>query len=155
MKFSTAISVASILAAASAFKLKAESRYAQVDGNLVSAIHEGAGIEWATLGENGVEFAYDEEHKTLTYDLGIENTSPFPLSLTTSTSGFKVLSFGSGDIVTATFLDSGSLAINGDADHFYAALDINDPYNFSKRSYFVVYSPEKDLGTPIVLVKTD
>lgn len=155
MKFSTILSVASVLAAASAFKLKVESRYAQVDGNFVSAIHEGAAIEWATLGESGVEFGFDEEHETLTYDLQIQNVDPFPLSLTTSTAGFKVLAFGSGDVVTASFLENGSLAVNGDADNFYAAKDISDPYNFSQRSYFVVYSPDKDLGTPIVLVKSE
>lgn len=144
MQFSYLTAVASTLVAASALQLKAVSSSSNVNDAGVSSIHEGAALNWVELGNpnnpnQGESYEYDASEGTLTNDLGgvLSNTQ---LGFSNAGKG-SVLVFGAYDTTGKFTFDSEKyLEVNGSADHFYACKNINDPYNYSEQSYFVLYS---------------
>lgn len=145
MQFSYLTAIASTLVAASALQLKAVSSSSDVNDAGVSSIHEGAAINYVQLGNpnnpnNGESYEYDGSQGTITNDLGgvLSNAE---LGFGPSSDKGAVLIFGAYSTTGKFTFDSEKyLEVNGSADNFYACKNINDPYSYSERTYFVLYS---------------
>lgn len=125
-----------LLSIATALTLVAESDNQDVNGKGASSIHEGAGINYFLLGDDGEELSYDESTQILKA-ADIDTQYPYQVSVT------------DGNILIAGVLEpskadisSGYLSIDG-SDEWFACKNIRDPYSYTTSRYAVA---NKDLG---------
>ncbi|CAK7909384.1 cell wall protein Pga31p [[Candida] anglica] len=127
MKFSTIAVTAALskfsLAAVYDIKLYAESTDSAVGGKALSSIHEGAGLNYFFLGDSPETLSYDDR-------TGIIHSDKSTVGIADIFLGLGVSTFGK-----ATF-ENDILSIEGNSE-FYAAKNVNDPYNYSENSYAV------------------
>lgn len=137
MKFSTVASLGAAATAAHALKLTATG--GQLDNNGVYCIHEGAAINYCFANPKSTdpqEFGYDESTGAITQKLNDEIT----LSMEVQSAGqYPVVMMGPGDSAEKWSIQDGQLAVNGSTEGFYGCMNINDPYNYSKDAYAIVY----------------
>lgn len=132
--FATAASLLSVVNAAPAgasnynVDLVVESSDSSIDGKHISPMHEGAGINYAVLGDDGVTFIYNSTSKELLQDVG---RYQYPFSVQDSVVWFSVVGAQEVDF------QSSYLSYNGTVDGFAACKNINDPYNYSKENYIL------------------
>ncbi|CAK7901625.1 cell wall protein Rhd3p [[Candida] anglica] len=128
----TLASATTVLGATSNIELFASAAGTPADGLGLSSIHEGAGINYFLLGEGAEELSYDDETKVVSAQLGT-------LTASLNTLGdFLAISVTAPQEVT---FDGDKLVVNGTST-FYAAKNVNDPYNYSKSSYAVIVAEE-------------
>ncbi|TID15764.1 hypothetical protein CANINC_004293 [Pichia inconspicua] len=122
--------------------LTVKSDNQEVNGNNLSFLHEGAGINYAFLGtgSNPEPLEYDSEAKTLTQDIEIAGGQHIPLVFGEYNSYVAVSV--SNSLWEITFDKDDTLAVNGTTSGFYACKNTNDPYNYSKMSYELMYYTE-------------
>lgn len=136
MLFKNLLTVAATAAVASAedVYLYVKSDDASIDGNSLGYPHEGAGLNYFFLGTGAASaLTYDSENKTITYPIG----SGFYEYFTTYGSYVGLMVTGPGADIT--FDDNNTLLYNGTSENFYACKDTNDPYQYSKEQYEVMY----------------
>ena len=115
-----------VLAATYTVELYVDSTDDSIAGKALSSIHEGAGINYFLLGTSAEQITYDDSTKYLGSDMFYVSTyDDFLLQ--------GVL--GAGNI---TF-DGDHLVVN-DVKDFYAAKNVNDPYQYSTQLYIVLTS---------------
>ncbi|OWB57975.1 hypothetical protein B5S28_g3961 [[Candida] boidinii] len=147
MKFST-ISIAALSAqvmsgalAADSFNgeeitLTVSSESDEINGKGLTSIHEGAGINYVFLADGNTELYYDADKKVV-YQPFLESSYQF---LAAIGSYFALTVTSSGN--EFTFDDEGVLYLNGSSSGFYACKDTKDPYNYSQKTYELMYYPE-------------
>ncbi|KAK6892163.1 Cell wall protein RHD3 [Candida tropicalis] len=144
MKFLSILPLASVaLASISNITLYVKSDNTEVNNLGVSSIHEGAAINYLFLGTNGQELQYDSDAKNI-YLMLQTASMDVPINFTVS-GGIYQLSPGGSTPVEIS--DDGELKFDGDV---YAAKNINDPYSYSERSFFLI-DHETDGSIPIKL----
>ena len=133
-----AASAAVASAATETVYLVVKSDNSAVDGNNIGFTHEGAGINYAFLSTSGQSEAltYDDDAKTL-----VDNIQGFPYPLSFGFAGHFVQVSVEGPNGELTF-DGNTLQVNGTSSNFYACKDTNDPYQYSKNSYELMYYTE-------------
>ncbi|KAK9374912.1 uncharacterized protein V1513DRAFT_444029 [Lipomyces chichibuensis] len=141
MKFSALAIVATLassaLAATKQVYLKVKSDNPTIDGQGLSSIHEGAAINYVFLGSGSEELVYESSNSTI-YDPYILPGYPFYLQI-----WGNIVIIGVGETVNQFEIDSSNyLTVNGSESGFYAAMNTNDPYNYSAFAYEAVYYPE-------------
>lgn len=109
-------------------KLKFHSDNTDVDGQYLSSMHEGAAINYFFLGEQGEVYSYDSDKETITLQTGA-------IELLLNSAG-EFLGVTAAEPQQVKFADD-VLSVAGNSE-FYAAKDVNDPYNYSKKSYAVL-----------------
>ncbi|CAH2353141.1 cell wall protein Pga30p [[Candida] railenensis] len=118
--------VKAVLATTYSVELYVDSTDDSIAGKALSSIHEGAGINYFLLGTSPEVLTYDDSTQFLGGEVGYVSTyDDFLLE--------GVL--GAGNI---TF-DGEHLVVN-DIKDFYAAKNVNDPYQYSTQSYIVLSS---------------
>ncbi|KAK7205267.1 hypothetical protein BZA70DRAFT_277742 [Myxozyma melibiosi] len=140
MKYSLALplSLAGLAASAAAtvanVTLEVVSSDSTIDGQFLSSIHEGAGINYVFLGPSGETYSYDSSANTFG-----------GVSFAGLTSYFQV---NDEDLVTVSILggytdfdivDGNTLAVNGSSSGFYACKNTGDPYSYSTSEYQALY----------------
>ncbi|EMG48331.1 putative cell wall protein, putative [Candida maltosa Xu316] len=149
MKFLTIASVltlsSSALAAIREYQLFAQSDNEEVNGQGLSSIHEGAGINYVFLGSAAQTVNYDTDSQNIFADLEIAGGQTARQSLVLE-GGVLQLSVA-GEPLAVQIADDGAVTFPG-SDGLAAAKNINDPYRYSENS-FAVISGE---GIPISIV---
>ncbi|CEP24943.1 unnamed protein product [Cyberlindnera jadinii] len=135
MQFSAVI--ASLAAIASAAQIQLTANVKLTDYTGLSSIHEGAAINYFQVGGQSETLEFDEEAATITTDAtGVPQT----LSLVTSKDGFPFLQLAPQEQNVYWSVVDGKL-VGYDADcqevTFYAAKNVNDPYQYSKDTFFI------------------
>ncbi|CAH2353140.1 cell wall protein Pga30p [[Candida] railenensis] len=152
MKFTTfalsAATFSSALAAVYDVQLFVDSSDASINGNGLSSIHEGAGINYFVLGTGAENFQYDDQTGVLTSTDTTANQIVYSVGVLG-----QYLSNGVTGSSKATF-EGDKLSLGGNTT-FYAAKNTGDPYNYSDRSYIVLVSDaEGSIPFNIKAVKT-
>ncbi|GME85057.1 unnamed protein product [Ambrosiozyma monospora] len=147
MKFATlsAVSLALVSKALAdeTVELFIKSDNSDVSGKGISAIHEGAGINYFFAGNGAQDLSYDGSSLT-------SNEIGYPQWFTPD--GFVQMSV-SGEVTGITFDSDGTLEYNGSADGFQACKNVNDPYNYSKSQYAIMYKSSSGDCVDIKLIK--
>ncbi|KAA8911704.1 hypothetical protein TRICI_003719 [Trichomonascus ciferrii] len=119
--------------------LKLTASGGEMNDNGIYCIHEGAAINYCFVNPESTtpqEFGYDEQAGAVTQKLNDQIT----LSMQVQPAGeYPVLMIAPGDSPDKWSIQDNHLAVNGSTDGFYGCKDINDPYNYSKNSYAIVY----------------
>ena len=140
-----------LLVAASAALVSAEDVYlvvksdnSEINGNTLGFPHSGAGLNYAFLGTSAQSqvLDYDADKKQL-----VSTEAGIPQSFTVDKYVGLTVSQNNDQF---TFDDNNTLLVNGSPDNFYACKNTGDPYNYSERSYELMYytadAPEGCLG---------
>lgn len=132
MKSTTfALPILSLLAAAQAFSLFTESDTADVNNKGLTSYHEGAGINYAFLGADSIDFEYDATAKSLSQKVG-------GYSYNFSVTETHAVQFSVIEGAEVSF-DGEYLSYKGSTSGFYACKDIVEPYEYSKSTFAVTY----------------
>lgn len=130
----TLLATATAAAAANAqtVNLVVKSGSKEIDGNTIGFKHEGAGMDYAFLGTSAQSqlLDYDATSKSLTYN------AQYPYSF--NVDKYVSLTVG-GSNSEITFNSENTLLVNGTSSGFYACKNTNDPYQYSKYSYELMY----------------
>lgn len=122
-----AVALLSAVNCALGVSLVAVSDNDELNNKGLSSIHEGAGINYFFLGENGEDFTYDADKNELSTKLG---TLPTTVGVEGSILINGVL--GPAEIKE----EDGKVTVNG-IKQFYGCKNANDPYRYSQSSYMV------------------
>ncbi|KAK6463427.1 hypothetical protein DFJ63DRAFT_334962 [Scheffersomyces coipomensis] len=156
---SLALLSSSALATLSNVNLFVSSDDQTINGSGVSAPHEGAGIGYLFVGNDGgyfatantVPFIYDSDEQQLNWWSTPTIKQGFS-TFTNTQNGITVVELIVGDYSSVTF-ENGFLAYEGSTSGFYALGNISDPYDYSNVALAIVRdvnaSPEG--GIPISL----
>lgn len=132
MKFSLALlsTIATVLAAE--YDLTLSSEDAELNNKGLVGWHEGAGINYLTVGGSPFHTSYDEEKKIFNSDaMGNIKTT---------------LSVNEGNFLQDSVTGPGEFDITDDhvvykgSDKFYACKNVNDIYNYSAKTYLIMSS---------------
>lgn len=132
------IASAALATAVQDIYLVVKSDNTEINGNTLGFLHSGAGINYAFLGTAAKSdvLEYDESTKALLYyDGGISFGQAFDVS-----GGYVRVSV-EGQDSDITF-NGNTLAVNGTTDAFYACKNTGDPYDYSAKSYELMYYTE-------------
>lgn len=128
-----AISATAAIATGEDVYLYVKSSNSEINGNSLSSLHEGAGINYFFLGTASASaLTYDSDMKTI-YSSYAGLTQYF-----TVYEGFTGLTV-IGPNAELTFDDNNTLLINGTSDSLYACKNTNDPYRYSEREYGLMH----------------
>jgi hypothetical protein len=140
-----------LLVAASAALVSAEDVYlvvksdnSEINGNTLGFPHSGAGLNYAYLGTSAQSqvLDYDADKKLL-----VSTEAGIPQSFTAGKYVGLTVNENNDQF---TFDDKNTLLVNGSPDNFYACKNTGDPYNYSERSYELMYytadAPEGCIG---------
>lgn len=128
-----AISATATIATAEDVYLYVKSSNSEINGNSLSSLHEGAGINYFFLGSAPASaLTYDGDMKTI-YSSYAGLTQYF-----TVYEGFTGLTV-IGPNAELTFDDNNTLLINGTSDSLYACKNTNDPYRYSEKEYGLMH----------------
>lgn len=127
LKFAT---FASLLSVSYGFTLSAKSDDQDIDGKQVLGYHEGAGIDYAFLGDKGVDFTLDGE--TLSF-----SPPGAPYAENMAVSEDSVITLSPKEKGSASF-DGDVLSLDG-SDSFYACHDVKEMsgYTYSKTDWAI------------------
>lgn len=143
----------SVSAAVSNVKLTTASESKESSDLGFSALHEGAGFNYIRVASGPTEtYQYDEEKKTLFMQAG---KFQYRFGIVNGIAQFGINGFNEVEFKTD---DSGRdlLTVDGSSNSFYICKNINDPYNYSKDSYFLVTdSTNKDDCSEVFVKKVD
>jgi hypothetical protein len=144
-----------LLVAASAALVSAEDVYlvvksdnSEINGNTLGFPHSGAGLNYAFLGTSAQSqvLDYDADKKLL-----VSTETGIPQSFTVGKYAGLTVNQNNDQF---TFDDKNTLLVNGSPDNFYACKNTGDPYNYSERSYELMYytadAPEGCIGLTLV-----
>lgn len=138
MKFTTIAFTASTLSAVLAnvyqVQLYAKSDNKETDGKGLQSLHEGAGINYFFLGESAEVLSYDDSAKTISATNGNVGTA--------GRSGGNFFGIAVTGGASAT-VENEQLTVDG-TSAFFATKNVNDPYDYSNKSYAVLFSEEGD-----------
>lgn len=131
MKFLT---LATIVAAAQAFNLKASSSSEEVNNKYLSPVHEAAGISYFALGD----LPYDLKYNTTSESVYFEAAD---LTFALGLYGPKDVGIGPGvNPSKVTFDQDGTLELG---QKLWGCKNYQDPYRYSQHSYLVRYGNGK------------
>ncbi|KAK6453768.1 uncharacterized protein RJT20DRAFT_131193 [Scheffersomyces xylosifermentans] len=123
------------LAALQNVTLWVESDNSTINGNGLSSLHEGAGINYVFLGQNAQTLIHDDVNNWL-YFIPVE---PLRQYFAVENNIAQVTVAFTDNTVT---FENGYLSYGGSTEGFYALLNINDPYNYSKTQKALVHYPD-------------
>ncbi|CAI5756497.1 unnamed protein product [Candida verbasci] len=152
MKYTSIATLLSIVATSLAkdIELYIKSDNDEVNNKGLGFIHEGAGINYAQVGDAAQNLNYNEETQLITEPVTVNGgaqTLDWPFGID---NGILQISVTINNPPKVTIGDDGSVSFEG-SDSLYAKKNINDPYRYSEKSYFVV-SENGDGAIPIKLV---
>lgn len=132
MKFATAI--ASVIAAANAFRLTTVSDSQDVNGKFLSPAHEGAGFSYLLLGEGGFDLEYNTTTKLVSFTV---NDIPYSLG-----------DWGDNTVAIGPAVEPKEVTFNSDnvlefGEQLWACKNFPDPYRYTQHSYAVRYGASK------------
>lgn len=137
--------------------LTVKSDNQEVNGNTLSFLHSGAGFNYVFLGTGGESdpLQYDTDAKTLTQPITVNGGESIPLTFG-EYEHYVAVSVANSDW-EITFENDNTLAVNGSTSGFFACKDTNDPYNYSKMSYELMWYKENapESCIDVTLVKHD
>ncbi|GME67492.1 unnamed protein product [Ambrosiozyma monospora] len=119
--------------------LYVESDNTEINGNGLSTLHSGAGIDYFFLGTSAESLIFDSSKAQIYKTFAGQYEQYFDAA----TSNYVQMTVSEAHIADIQFtkVDGGKqyLNLNSSPDGFYACKNVNDPYNYSASSYELMY----------------
>ncbi|KAK6463431.1 hypothetical protein DFJ63DRAFT_334966 [Scheffersomyces coipomensis] len=165
MRISSTISSLALLASSALADLQNVSLFVtsddtSINGSGISAPHEGAGINYLFVGNDGGYFGtanttpliYNTTYQGLFWQSQPNFNQYFGVS-PAGPAGYGIVQLSVAVSGTGVTFENGYLAYDGSTEGFYALYNISDPYNYSKSQLAIVrdLSASPEGGIPISL----
>lgn len=122
-----------------------ESDNKEINGNGLSSLHEGAGLNYFFLGKDSEELNYDSASQQLYFD--VNDQIRYAFSVVSNFATIGVL-----ESYKVDFKDE-YLKVNGTTEGFYACKNVNDPYRYSEGRYALMNFLDQKAPEECILLK--